>query len=151
MINLLLSGQENKDIALWLCQVDLQHGDQRSIVQVVFFWLCGVEYLHWECSFPIALLATVMCAVTRILRAAGVVLRGGGARVVGWRQEGEVDGGEEHADEVVGEVGAFGLELGVEVGDGGSLAAEVGDELGQHLVIDADLHLQLPAHLGEER
>jgi hypothetical protein len=86
-----------------------------------------------------------------VLGASRVGLRCGGARVVGGRREDGVDDGEERAHEVVGELGAVGLELGVEFGDGGRLAAELGDELGQHLVADADVRLQLRAHLGDER
>jgi hypothetical protein len=79
------------------------------------------------------------------LRASRALGDGGRARVGSSRLEDGVDDGEERTDEVVGEVGALLLELGVELRDGCGVAAELGDELGQHLVADADVGFELGA------
>jgi hypothetical protein len=84
------------------------------------------------------------------LRTSRALGDGGSARVGSSRLEDGVDDGEERTDEVVGEVGALLLELGVELGDGCGVAAELGDELGQHLVADADVGLELGANFGDQ-
>lgn len=81
------------------------------------------------------------------LRASRALGDGGRARVGSRRLEDGVDDGEERTDEVVGEVGALLLELGVELGDGCGVAAELGDELGQHLVADADVGFEVGARI----
>ena len=81
------------------------------------------------------------------LRASRALGDGGRARVGSSRLEDGVDDGEERTDEVVGEVGALLLELGVELGDGCGVAAELGDELGQHLVADADVGFEVGARI----
>ena len=81
------------------------------------------------------------------LRASRALGDGGRARVGSRRLEDGVDDGEERTDEVVGEVGALLLELGVELGDGCGVAAELGDELGQHLVADVDVGFELGARI----
>ena len=75
---------------------------------------------------------------------------GGGGGVVGVGRDG-VDDGVEGAREVVRQVGAVGLELGVEVCDGRGCSAQVDDELREDAVADAEVRLQLRADLGDER